>query len=139
MINPILCIDDDEVAGYILRVSLHKGGLGPDIQVFKDCEEAIGHLRQLEEKGASLPELIFLDLNMNYMDGWEFLEFFQGAIHPRFPESKIIILTSSLNPEDRARSGMFDFVLDFYEKPVGQDLIRKLKEHSYFSGRFSDN
>jgi CheY-like chemotaxis protein len=139
MINPILCIDDDDVASYILKVSLLKGGLGPDIHQFNDCADALSHLEELEKTTGRIPELIILDLAMVQMDGWDFLEAFEHRFHPRFPESKIVILTSSLNPEDRSRSGMFRFVLDFYQKPVGQELIRKIKGHPYFSNRFSEN
>lgn len=139
MINPILCVDDDDVANYILKISLLKGGLGPDIKQFNDCSAALLHLEDVESKGGPLPELIFLDLNMIQMDGWEFLEAFQGKALSRFPQSKVIILTSSLNPEDRIRSGMFDFVLDFHQKPVGQELIRRIKNHPFFAGRFSEN
>lgn len=139
MINPIISVDDDDVASYILKVSLLKGGLGPDIHQFNDCATALFHLEKLEKEAVPFPELIILDLTMVQMDGWEFLEAFENRFHSRFPESKVVILTSSLNPEDRSRSGMFRFVLDFYQKPVGQELIRKIKGHPYFSNRFSEN
>lgn len=69
------------------------------------------------------PELVFLDLNMPDMGGWEFLEEFENHFLNQFPQTKIVILTSSMDPEEKKRSERYSFVLDYFPKPLTFDLL----------------
>jgi CheY-like chemotaxis protein len=82
------------------------------------------------------PDVIFLDLNMSQMDGWDFLEEYEKVYAKDHPESRILVLTSSLNPEDRKKVMNYPFVLDFISKPISVNLLAQIKQNQFFAARF---
>jgi CheY-like chemotaxis protein len=79
-------------------------------------EEALNYLALNETKNnydSSQNLIVFLDLNMPIMDGWEFLEKFQSQYYVNYPNIKIILLTSSVDPSDKERANQFPTVLEF--------------------------
>lgn len=63
------------------------------------------------------------------MDGWEFAENFIRKYSSRLPETKIAILSSSVNPQDFMKSQQYDEIIDFIHKPLMIDLAEELKQH----------
>lgn len=85
------------------------------------------NLLEYIEGGVSYPELVFLDLNMPVMDGWGFLKEFSKPKFQCFDNTKIVLLSSSVNPYDLERSKGFPIVMDFIAKPVNLELLRLYK------------
>lgn len=85
----------------------------------------------LKEKTTDLiskPELIFLDLNMPVMGGWKFLEIFTSEDYLEFNTIKVIILSSTIDPQDLAKAKTYSIVVDFLPKPITIGMLDYLKE-----------
>ena len=123
-IQTLMLIDDSEIDQMIyLRIAKKSGLVGNMVQ-FLDATEA---LRYLEQGDQSKPDLILLDINMPGMDGFEFLreatKLLGASICPI-----VVMLTTSLNPEDEVRARAFDVVKDFLNKPLTADQLASLSQ-----------
>ena len=83
-------------------------------------------LKDLEEKSVP-PQLIFLDLNMPVMGGWEFLDIFSSEEYSDYNTIKVVILSSTINPEDLEKSKKYSMVIDFLSKPISKEMLEYLK------------
>lgn len=113
-------IDDDNVYISLVRKIIEVRKLCQNLLVFKNGKEALYYFETLlsnfDEK--DIPEIVFLDLNMPIMDGWEFLDEFT-KIKNRF--GKVItlyVVSSSINPADIERAKNFKTVKEYLVKPV---------------------
>jgi len=138
MIRKVVCVDDDKVASLVLKVSLTKSNFCSEIETFVDGSLAMNYLKSVDNKAGArdFPDVIFLDLNMAQMDGWDFLEEYEKLYAKDFPESRILVLTSSLNPEDRRKVMNYPFVLDFISKPISVNLLAQIKQNQFFESKF---
>lgn len=127
-LNCVLLIDDDDATNYIHEYLLKKMNCAEQLCIEYHAEEALNKLRNKSLPEGENPELILLDLNIPSMNGWEFLQEFQKLENHK--ESKIIILTTSLNPDDRKKAAAINEVIDFKNKPLTMDLLQEiLNEH----------
>ena len=108
MIKKLLCIDDDVTTLMLIKMVTEKASFAKDVVTASNGKEALEYyhdlLKQPSGKQADYPQLIFLDLNMPVMNGWEFLDEFVRSIYPHFPETKVVILSSSANPVDKEKA-----------------------------------
>jgi CheY-like chemotaxis protein len=65
---------------------------------------------------------------MPMMDGWEFLKLFKEKYAQQFPETKVIILSSTVNPLDWEKSKEHDLVIGFEKKPLSVETLDRLKQ-----------
>jgi len=134
-LNCILVIDDDEPTNFFTQMILEESGCAQYIKVMQSGKEALDYLAKSEEPGCDVsqypgPDLIFLDINMPAMDGWEFL----GEYKKLIIESRIIIvmLTTSLFPEDKLRAEGMPEISGFEHKPLTAEKVTAVLE-KYFT------
>jgi CheY-like chemotaxis protein len=130
-LNCILLIDDDEPTNFLNRLTLEQAGCARDIRIAQSGQEALDYLRNCGSSGAPRPDLIFLDINMPAMDGWEFLEKYRLLPAEQKAEIVLIMLTTSLNPDDEVRTQAIPEVSGFENKPLSQQRVTHLLE-KYF-------
>ena len=127
--NKVHCamlIDDDAPTNFFHREVLLQAHFAEDILVFEQASLAIEYLLNQNRDGA-LPDVIFLDLNMPGMDGWEFLEVYQKKVRPLYPKIRLIVmLTTSENPDTREKAKGYDILDTFMTKPLTNDKLSKL-------------
>ena len=127
-LNSVLLVDDNESDNFIHKRVLEKSGIANHIEIAMNGQEALEFLmtksKYVESDDAyTQPELIFLDINMPVMDGWEFLEEYNKLEDAQKGNVVFIMLTTSLNPVDKIKaekmidSGCFQF------KPLTQEMI----------------
>ena len=134
-INCILLIDDDEPTNFLSQMIIEEADCAAEIQIAYSGGEALDYLTS---QGTSTsgqntyprPDLIFLDINMPAMNGWEFLQKYNNLEKEHKGNIVIIMLTTSLNPDDRLRSKDFPDVSGFENKPLTRvKLDALLKKH----------
>jgi CheY-like chemotaxis protein len=129
MLDKILCVDDDPITLMLCKMVITKSSFSNEIATAKNGEEAIKYFDALKTTDANnKPQLIFLDLNMPVMDGWEFLDSFNTAAYSEFHDTKVIILSSTIDPEDLKKSKKYPMVIDFLSKPISKEMLEFLKD-----------
>jgi CheY-like chemotaxis protein len=114
----IFLVDDDPINNLINKRLLVKLGIKALILEFQEGIEAISLLEKSDPKKSTL---IFLDINMPIMNGWEFLSVYQEKFPHRNDE--IIILSSSIDYQDRLKAQDYKVVSGYLEKPLTMDKI----------------
>lgn len=134
MLNKILCIDDDQITLMLCKMVIAKAAFSNEIATAKNGEDALNFFDTLKTSDQTItkPELIFLDLNMPIMNGWEFLEAFNTEKYAEFHNTKIIILSSTIDPGDLEKSKKYPLVIDFLPKPISKEMLEYLKDKIQF-------
>ncbi|WP_223652540.1 BLUF domain-containing protein [Hymenobacter psoromatis] len=129
----IYVIEDDLITATTTKVLVEKTLWETQVQLYSNGQRALNQLTAALQAGANLPDLILLDLNMPLMDGWEFLDAFSRL--PLTHPICVLLLTSSINPEDRARAARYQAVAGYFTKPLDVSIIsRVLRLHREVSG-----
>jgi CheY-like chemotaxis protein len=133
-LNSVLLIDDDEPTNFYTQLIIEESGCADHVQVAQGGREALNYLsktdQQCGESGFPCPDLIFLDINMPAMDGWEFLDEYKKLQKERQGRIIVVMLTTSLNPDDRAKANDMPEIAGFESKPLTEEKLNKiLKEH----------
>src|ERR1041384_1610260 len=101
-LNCIMLIDDDEDDNFFHRIVVEESGLAKSIKI---SETAVEALEWFQSAGNLPPELLFLDLNLPKMNGWEFVEELEKLNLSQRPV--IIMLTTSYSPFDKQKAAQF--------------------------------
>lgn len=114
----IFIIDDDNISIYLTIHVLKSAGFSENISSFLSAEEALQAL--LQKMATDVPQVIFLDLNMPGMNGWEFLEALAPYKQQLLGLCRIYVLTSSLDLSDSAKSEEYELVCGFIHKTIDE-------------------
>ena len=129
MLDTILFVDDDPITLMLCKKVISKAAFSNQIITAQNGEEAINLFRNLlDDSEKTVPELIFLDLNMPIMGGWEFLQEFSKPTFKQFHNIKVIVLSSTIDPEDLEKIKEFPMVMDFLPKPISLSMLNKVAE-----------
>ncbi|MET3029359.1 response regulator [Flavobacterium sp. UW10123] len=131
MLEQILCIDDDPITLMLCKKVISKSSFSHEVITAQNGEEALHHfnvLKYTKDKAKKRPELIFLDLNMPIMSGWEFLDHFTSPDYREFNAVPVIVLSSTIDPEDLAKAKKYPIIIDFLSKPITQPMLEYLKK-----------
>ncbi|RIJ37373.1 response regulator [Pontibacter oryzae] len=132
-LNTILLIDDDDTTNYLNHRLLNRLEVAPDIRVVMNGEEAIDYLNKsfASVDGYPRPDLIFVDIKMSVMDGFEFLEEYQQYADAQKREIVLLMLTSSASFYDLEKLKHFPDVRRHYSKPLAEADVREIL-HEFF-------
>jgi CheY-like chemotaxis protein len=126
----IMLIDDNEIDNLINQKMIEASGICERILVHSGAKNAIESLKNIEKLSENsttlLPDVIFLDIDMPIMDGFQFLEEFSRMSEAIRENCKVIMLTSSMNPQDLVKARKSPFVKKYINKPLSQDVLSKL-------------
>jgi CheY-like chemotaxis protein len=133
MLEQILCIDDDPITLMLCKKVISKSSFSKEIITAQNGEEALHYFNTLKynnnkSKTNKKPELIFLDLNMPVMGGWEFLDHFTSSDYSEFNKASVIVLSSTIDPDDLAKAKKYPIIIDFLSKPITQAMLEYLKK-----------
>ncbi|AWX44778.1 hypothetical protein HME9304_01782 [Flagellimonas maritima] len=127
MPRTIWIIDDDFVSQFATRYCLEQYEEKFKIETFESAEEGLAELSNLKIQKKAFPSIIFLDLIMENMNGWEFIESFQLlAKGKRLPE--IYILSAFSRSKDREIAKKHKVVSGYYDKPLTKVGLNKVFE-----------
>lgn len=124
----ILLVDDDEITNFLSSEVLQYHFENAEITVVMNGEEAMQHLFGQLKLNAALPDIMLVDINMPYMDGWEFLEILEDTNKDEFRSIAIFMYTSSVYFEDINRGKNNSLLKNILTKPLNEDSIREIKD-----------
>ncbi|MBD8488859.1 response regulator [Echinicola sp. CAU 1574] len=122
----ILLVDDDEPTNFINEIIIKRTECTENVVAVQSGFAAIDYLIGVEEGKNLQPDLIFLDINMPAMNGWEFLEEYRKLPEHQKVKNIIIMLTTSLNPDDDAKARTFEEICRYESKPLTADKIQNI-------------
>lgn len=132
-IKSILLVDDDEATNYIHEVVIKRFDPNINVIAVENGQEGIEYLRSINDEGSHpCPDLIFLDINMPIMNGWEFLSNYKNLPLNQKGDIIVVMLTTSLNPDDKLRAEQIEEINDFANKPLTKDLFTEIA-NKFFS------
>jgi CheY-like chemotaxis protein len=134
-INCVLLIDDNPADNYYHEYIMKDAGLCSQVKVALNGIEALSYLKNawIDSPSEEMPrpEIIFLDINMPRMSGFEFLEEYHQLDGGLKSSTSVIMLTSSPNPDDRKKALSFSDVKEYHVKPLSIEMLQEIIER-YF-------
>lgn len=130
-VNTACVIDDDEIFLYWAAKMLNEIDFSEHILVYKNGKEALDGLKDLTQKGKRLPDVIFLDINMPIMNGWDFLQDFLKMPNNNPEKVLVYIVSSSIDQQDLEQAKQFSIVHNYILKPLSTEDLIKIKESLY--------
>ncbi|MEI9910385.1 MAG: response regulator [Bacteroidota bacterium] len=142
-LNCVLLIDDDEPTNFLSRMLIEEANCTQHIQVVQSGQDALSYIKNSERftgknKNLPTPDLIFLDINMPAMNGWEFLAKYAELEKRQKDKIIMVMLTTSLDPDDEVKAKNIAEVTDFRRKPLTKKMVDEILE-TYFAGEVPEN
>ena len=127
MVTKTVCFIEDDDAYMFLMKTILRGIDGYDIKIlaFGDGKQAADYFDANAENESALPDIIFLDLNMPIMDGWEFLDIWSSLQTRLKKKVPLYVHSSSISQKDIQQAKEQVLVVDFIEKPMEEDVFVK--------------
>ena len=122
----ILLVDDSAADNYLHRRLINNLGIAEEIIVAQNGIEALDCLTAPADGEYPRPELIFLDINMPGMDGWEFLDAYERLEADRKAGMVICMLTTAYSDRDRERARQHGIVDDYLVKPLDKEMLLRV-------------
>lgn len=119
----VMLIDDEEFDIKVYRRILDRSGMAAEVIAFNMAPDALEYLRDDTKPPV---DLILLDIRMPCMDGFEFLDAAQRYLGQDFSVPVVIMLTTSLSPEDAAKAEERPSIRGYFNKPLVADLLEEL-------------
>ncbi len=122
----ILLIDDNDINNLLHERLIEMSDFGAPVVVMQSAPEALDFLRSIADTPEAIPEFIFLDIRMPIMDGFGFMDEFQKLPGLFTEKSKVILLSSTLDPEDNERAKRYPHVVKMLLKPLTVDQLNSI-------------
>lgn len=139
-LNCILIVDDDEPTNFISEMLIEEANCTEHLQIAQTGHAALNYLSMSEgfacqDKSFPCPDLILLDINMPRMNGWEFINEYKDIIKIDKERVILVMLTTSLNPEDNSKAYEMSEISGFENKPLTADKLNRILR-TYFAANF---
>ena len=126
-IDRVCLIDDDHIFVYGAKRLMREIDFYEDLSVFSNGQEALDHFIKVLQTGDSMPSLLFLDLNMPIMTGWEFLEELLNLPGIQTDGMAIYIMSSSVDPRDLERIQAYPIIKNYILKPMTMEDLQGVR------------
>jgi CheY-like chemotaxis protein len=121
-----IIIDDDSINNFICRKFIQIMVPDANVEGFTDPQEGIEHIESTYPRPNAEEAILFLDINMPVLSGWDVLDKFINFPEVTKQQFKIFMLSSSVNTEDKQKASNNPMVSGFIEKPLTIDKLQTL-------------
>ena len=123
----VMLIDDSELDNFINEKTLEANNFAKKIYVHTSAKSALEFLNNLVTMGEDYsdvyPQVLFIDINMPMMDGFQFIDHFKKSSEKNLKQPKLVILTSSVYNEDRQKATDISKDIIFLNKPLTKPML----------------
>jgi CheY-like chemotaxis protein len=131
----VLLIDDHKPDNVLHTIIIEEANVAEKIVAIETGQKALDYLKSTEDGKHMQPDLIFLDINMPGINGWDFLGDYEQLDQAKQGGVVIVMLTTSLNPDDEAKARTYSVIKGFRNKPLTPEMLQELLEE-HFADRF---
>lgn len=128
--STVMLVDDNEIDNFINQKMIEGCNFAEKVYVHTSGRSALEFLQNIERNKdfprELIPQVIFLDISMPIMDGFQFLDEFQKLSNQITQNVKIMLLTSSINPLDQQKSSNIPSIANYMNKPLTKDHLSKI-------------
>ncbi|MEZ4953051.1 MAG: response regulator [Saprospiraceae bacterium] len=136
-LDKVLLIDDSKADNFIHKRVIKKADITDNIIVKYSGQSALEYLTTKVDGHYPTPELVFLDINMPGMDGWEFLEEYEKLEEAQRAGVIVCMLTTSIAEKDQQRANNYAKISSYRHKPLTDQMLFEILE-TFFPDRFSE-
>jgi len=119
----VMVIDDNRIDLYIASRMITQNNFGKKVMQYSSAIEALKFLRENQENISELPDVIFLDIYMPGMSGFEFMEEYDNLSAPLKNICKVFLISSSLDELDITRANNDENIVAMKEKPITKEFL----------------
>lgn|SRR5690606_13198027 len=125
----VVFIDDDEDLNFLQERMCSRSKAVNHYYIASSAHETLEYLSHT----AVAPDIIFVDINMPVMNGFQFIEEFERNYWHKFPETQLYVLSSSVRSDDRKKSLAYRSVKDFLIKPLTEEQLLRISRQQVSS------
>lgn len=129
-LNHIVLVDDNETTSFLNNRLLGRLAVANQVSTFSRADEAFEQLWGEQAEANAAPDLVFVDLKMPGVSGFEFLELYNALPQPVQEQTVMAVLTTSMHGADTARVAQYPNV-EYLTKPLTEEKMRKLLEKRF--------
>ena len=126
-----MLIDDDKATNFLHKEIIRETGLVNKVVDMESGHEALEYLEKMEDGKYPQPDIIFLDINMPAMSGWEFLEEYDKLDEEKKAKIVVVMLTTSINPDDKETATSKELINGFFNKPLTFEIIERVIDENF--------
>jgi len=123
----VMIIDDNLIDLYIASRMITKNNFGKKVLQYSSAIEALKYLQENQDNISQLPEVIFVDIYMPGMSGFEFMKEYDKLSTPLKDLCKVFIISSSIDEQDLNCANNDKNIVAMKEKPITKEFLNDLK------------